>query len=314
MVWPAIIAAGAALAGSALSGASDRKDRNAQLDIANMNVDLQKEFAQQGIRWKVADAKAAGLHPLAALGTNTTSFSPVSVYGGGGSDMGSTLAGMGQNVADAIARQSTDDERKLQGYKLEQERLRMEQIDLQNQGLRRELNTLNTTPAFPPLNEVPGQPGVNTHGLAGQGDLSYNPGYVNEPNKVPTSSAVGRSAGTRPATDPYAYPHQDPPVADYPNDQLSESLESGSFVDRWKHTALQAQQAWRNLKNYALPKDQESQQWREWLRQNRPAEDPGYIALWDGWNQVWRRVKSYPGDTRLFYDVAPSRQYYGIER
>lgn len=29
---------------------------------------IQREFAQQGIRWKVEDAKAAGLHPLYALG------------------------------------------------------------------------------------------------------------------------------------------------------------------------------------------------------------------------------------------------------
>lgn len=31
-------------------------------------ADLQREFAQHGIRWRVEDARAAGLHPLAALG------------------------------------------------------------------------------------------------------------------------------------------------------------------------------------------------------------------------------------------------------
>ena len=44
--------------------------------------DLQREFAQNGIRWKVADAEAAGIHPLAALGAQTTPYQPVSIGGG----------------------------------------------------------------------------------------------------------------------------------------------------------------------------------------------------------------------------------------
>lgn len=41
----------------------------------------QKEFATHGIRWKVADAKAAGIHPLAAMGANTHSPSPIHIGG-----------------------------------------------------------------------------------------------------------------------------------------------------------------------------------------------------------------------------------------
>lgn len=37
------------------------------------NEKLQREFAQQGIQWKVQDAKHAGIHPLAALGAVTPS-------------------------------------------------------------------------------------------------------------------------------------------------------------------------------------------------------------------------------------------------
>lgn len=40
------------------------------------NIKYQKQFAQRGIRWRVKDAKAAGVHPLFALGANTASFSP----------------------------------------------------------------------------------------------------------------------------------------------------------------------------------------------------------------------------------------------
>jgi hypothetical protein len=60
-----------------------------------MNADLQREFAQHGISWKVADAARAGIHPLAALGVQTHSASPVHV---GGQDYGLTKAG--QSIAD----------------------------------------------------------------------------------------------------------------------------------------------------------------------------------------------------------------------
>lgn len=84
---------------------------------------LQREFAQSGIKWRVDDARAAGIHPLAALGAGGASFSTpsVSVGGGGGvsagggsvggfsgSQMGGVpsasnlMAGMGQDITRAI--------------------------------------------------------------------------------------------------------------------------------------------------------------------------------------------------------------------
>lgn len=56
---------------------------NAQTDFARemwkKNANLQRQFAKMGIRWRVADAKAAGLHPLAALGSSGASGSPITV-------------------------------------------------------------------------------------------------------------------------------------------------------------------------------------------------------------------------------------------
>lgn len=58
---------------------------------AHEQMDMQREFAQQGISWKVADAKRAGIHPLYALGASTHSYSPVTVgqadYGQMGQDL-----------------------------------------------------------------------------------------------------------------------------------------------------------------------------------------------------------------------------------
>lgn len=45
-------------------------------DVNEKNAQLQREFAQHGIRWRVEDARAAGLHPLAALGMQPASASP----------------------------------------------------------------------------------------------------------------------------------------------------------------------------------------------------------------------------------------------
>ena len=47
--------------GAILGHDSERKNRN-----------LQEDFAKKGIGWRVADAKQAGLHPLAALGASTS--------------------------------------------------------------------------------------------------------------------------------------------------------------------------------------------------------------------------------------------------
>ena len=74
------------------------------------NYQAQKEFAQNGIRWRVADAKAAGIHPLYALGASTNSYSPVSGYAG---DNGISQAAseFGQGISRAVQAKMTRDER-----------------------------------------------------------------------------------------------------------------------------------------------------------------------------------------------------------
>ena len=58
---------------------------------------MQKEFAKNSIQWRAADARAAGLHPLAALGINPSSATPVHV----GSDPGQPMREMARNMYDA---------------------------------------------------------------------------------------------------------------------------------------------------------------------------------------------------------------------
>lgn len=70
---------------------------------ADANAASQKEFAQHGIRWRVKDAEAAGIHPLYALGAQTHSFAPTMV--------GSNFAAAGQDISRAIDATRTGGER-----------------------------------------------------------------------------------------------------------------------------------------------------------------------------------------------------------
>lgn len=90
----------------------DNKDqRNEPWYQADKNEALQREFAQNGLRWKVADAQAAGLSPLFAVGGAGAAFSPNPItIGGQDSDFGER---MGQSVARAVSGQSTSAEKAL---------------------------------------------------------------------------------------------------------------------------------------------------------------------------------------------------------
>lgn len=96
-----IIGAGASLLGG-LFGKKSADKANEE------NIKLQREFAQQGIQWKVADAKKAGIHPLAALGAQTVSFSPSVV---GDNSFGTGIAQAGQDIGRAINATRSNDQR-----------------------------------------------------------------------------------------------------------------------------------------------------------------------------------------------------------
>ena len=111
------------------------ENRESQEKIARENIANQREFAQNGIRWKVADAQAAGLHPLAALGAQTSSFSNVV----GADPIKSDFGGMGQDIGRAIDAGSTSSERtsRLQGAVSKvATSLQLEKASLENDLLR----------------------------------------------------------------------------------------------------------------------------------------------------------------------------------
>jgi len=175
-------------AGASLLGGSNAQ--KSQEKMAAENIRLQKEFAQSGIQWKVADAKAAGVHPLAALGASTLSFSPVSV----GSPAGAGISSAGQFLGRALAATDTAGGRTTSAV----EALTLERAGLENELLRSQIARVNQQigPPMPTANRwlVDGQlqemPGVAVTGGGRRGGggvgVAELPGYpYSEPGAVP---------------------------------------------------------------------------------------------------------------------------------
>lgn len=154
-------------------------------ESAEDQTKLQKEFAQNAIQWKVADATKAGLHPLAALGANTVSYSPMQV-----GDMAGPLGSMGQDIGRSIEATQNGTERaagklgllQLERAGLENDLLRT-QIASENGKLRAQLgppmptdgNVGQLVPGLIPSKVVPPQQttGLNVFGKG----LSANPNF-----------------------------------------------------------------------------------------------------------------------------------------
>jgi len=176
------ITAGASLVGGIL-GASETRSANSK------NTDLQREFARNGLRWRMEDAKAAGLSPLAALGANTPSAPQVV----GDTSMPNALQNMGQDVGRAVQQTRTAEERTLANLALQSAQLDLTGKTIDNQIKASQLRKLNQV-----------GPAMGSHGngmvVPGQGDTSYlspkpaQPVYgdPNNPAKEPGSiTSVG---------------------------------------------------------------------------------------------------------------------------
>lgn len=114
-IGPAI-AAGASLAGGLMNKNATEKANAANLaaqrEHTDRQVQLQKKFAQEGIRWRVEDAKKAGIHPLYALGASTPSYTPsAAAFNQAPASMGSSLAAAGQDIGRAMNATRTAPER-----------------------------------------------------------------------------------------------------------------------------------------------------------------------------------------------------------
>lgn len=157
------ISAGAGLIGGKMEADATAKNNRLQMIQAVENRELQKQFAKEGIQWRVADARAAGIHPLAALGAQTASFSPIQLGTSPESGMGNALASAGQDIGRAISATSTTAGRANQQVQA----LQLENMSLQNDLLRSQIakNVSQVGPPMPALHQkqlIPGQGQTNS--------------------------------------------------------------------------------------------------------------------------------------------------------
>lgn len=203
----------------------------AQEKATEANINMQREFAQKGIQWKVEDAKAAGIHPLYALGASTHSFSPVQV----GNPLGDALGDMGQELGRAFNAQASNAERQRQAAEYAgqaAERLQMDRERHRSQLLNDEVQRQYWASRIASANQVGNPPG--SVGDAGGaiaypvGDRRENVvGVKIEPDTVTKMKPGGyETAGTHGAFKEYRYGTKPNETMRLPSSELGEALEN----------------------------------------------------------------------------------------
>lgn len=179
----------ASVAGSLLGLGGSLLGSKTASDVASDNVQYQKEFAQQGIRWRVADAKAAGINPLVALGASPVSYSPQSI---GGTDYG--LGALGQDLTRAISSMQTKEER-AQAQVDRDHKVQMDWLDRQKS--RKELGIMSLQ-ELKLQRELQNQPGMPSTNVNQAGVLTGQNGVNNVPAERIISGTLGVQAGAQP--------------------------------------------------------------------------------------------------------------------
>lgn len=116
--------------------ADERQEANLahQAEMNAANAALQREFAQKGIRWKVKDARKAGLHPLAVLGSQTIAAQPSYVAADPGEARTGFASGLQRGLENAAAQLSVQDKR----YEVEASKVQVEIMREELDALRRQ--------------------------------------------------------------------------------------------------------------------------------------------------------------------------------
>ena len=126
---PLTIGAGISALGG-LAGGLLQSDNQSRINSRNRKQ--AQEFAQKSIQWRVDDAKKAGIHPLYALGAQTSS--PATAVGdNSGAMIGQSLGKMGQALAQGLMKKKVDYESQMQSHTLKNMRLRNYGLLVDNQ-------------------------------------------------------------------------------------------------------------------------------------------------------------------------------------
>jgi len=167
-------------------------DNRIAANRATEEYEREKEFAQMGIRWKVADAKAAGLHPLAALGAQTHSYAPQNAFVSSAPYL-ADFSKMGQYINRATGAGITEEERRIKDAQVRREEADAEYAELRNADLMRKLN--EPTQQAPTRQVAPWMESQNTSTYESSGSWPSESRWVPQVQQIPTSDSMGMTAG-----------------------------------------------------------------------------------------------------------------------
>lgn len=152
---------GSALSGVAAIGSLFAGDGGgSQARAFEHNAQLQKDFAQHGLRWRVEDAKRAGIHPLYALGAQVSPYSPSQYIPGDSRSPLPDLGQVGQDIGRAIDATRTPPER----VDARLEALSLKRAELENDLLSSQIAQINSSMS-------PGLPSGRSQLIPGQADI-----------------------------------------------------------------------------------------------------------------------------------------------
>lgn len=237
---------------------------------ASQNIANQKQFAQQGIQWKVADAKKAGIHPLYALGAQTHSFAPVQT----GISQG--MADAGQQLGRAVDAYRSRGEQ-LDGFTKASQALLLEKGKLENDLLKQQIASHQATltqAGSPPPAPSPGQ----RYLVPGQGSTA-GPLIDRQPTKVtiPDPARPHNEAGASPEV---GWNKTATGWAPGRSEKFAQSAE-----DDWA-----AGVGW-NIRNRLVPMMS--------IKDTRPPFSPGKGRMWE-WNTLLQEYQSVPIPNKPF--------------
>ncbi len=263
IIGGSLISGAASIFGGLLGSSSSDKARKAAQAEAAADRKLQKQFAKKGIRWRVEDAQAAGIHPLYAMGASIPGYTPSPArLGGGDNSMGNALASAGQDIGRAVSATMTQPERDLS---LQRSALQNKLLEAQILKLTRESQT------GPPL------PSASSGGMPGQGNFPSSVDVFPREITASSPSNVGRQAGA-PAGISYVM-GSDQKLRIYPSTDTKELMEDNVF--------LEAKWAYQNMAKPLWTRDD--------MRKNAPSTDefplpPGFHWQWNAYAQAYEKT------------------------
>lgn len=213
MAWEAAIAAGAAIGGAFLNQSNAQVARGQAADSAANQQALQMHMAQHGMTMRARDVMNAysqtGIHPLAMIGMQAPSYTPVNYVGGSDNSVGNAIASGGQSIARSMEATRTASERMEHASRFDG--LLMERAGLENELLRARIASemavvrQNNNPSMPMGNNwlIPGQGETVVGGVKNKSmervapgvNMTAEPGAVTDVgfSRTPTGWAPTRS-------------------------------------------------------------------------------------------------------------------------